>query len=52
MVAVVDLKERIVLKCLPTGRGTCGLTMTADERYVIASNDKDDSVSVIDTRID
>ena len=32
--------------------GTCGLTMTNDERYVIASNDQEDSISVIDTLTD
>lgn len=47
-VAVVDLKNRVVKKTIVTGRGTCGLTMTADELYVIASNDADDSISVID----
>lgn len=46
-VHVVDLKTRTVKTCIPTGNGTCGLTMTADERYVIASNDRDDSISVI-----
>lgn len=48
-VHVVDLDRRQVTRCIPTGRGTCGLTMTGDERYVIASNDRDDSISVIDT---
>ena len=52
LVAVVDLETRQPIKIIPTGRGTCGLTMTADERYVICSNDKDDSISVIDTETD
>ena len=51
-VAVVDLANRRVMKTIRTGRGTCGLTMTNDERYVIASNDQDDSISVIDTETD
>lgn len=51
-VAVVDLAGRRVRKMIRTGRGTCGMTMTNDERYVIASNDQDDSISVIDTRTD
>jgi DNA-binding beta-propeller fold protein YncE len=51
-VAVIDLAARKVRKMIRTGRGTCGLTMTNDERYVIASNDQDDSISVIDTKTD
>ena len=47
-VAVIDIEKRKIKKLIPTGHGTCGLTMTADEHYVIASNDKDDSISVID----
>lgn len=46
-VHVVDLEKRDIKNCIPTGRGTCGLTMTADEQYVIASNDSDDSISII-----
>ena len=51
-VAVVDLASREIIKTIPTGIGTCGLTMTNDERYVIASNDQEDSISVIDTESD
>ncbi len=51
-VAVIDVINRTILKTIETGVGTCGLTMTNDERYVIASNDQDDSISVIDTTID
>jgi hypothetical protein len=51
-VAVVDIARREVIKAIPTGGGSCGLTMSNDERYVIASNDQDDSISVIDTEID
>lgn len=51
-VAVIDLSARRVVKSIRTGSGTCGLTMTNNERYVIASNDQDDSISVIDTEID
>ncbi len=51
-VAVIDLARREVIRTIPTGSGTCGLTMTNDERYVIASNDQDDSISVIDTQTD
>jgi len=51
-VAVVDIARREVIKKIPTGSGTCGLTMTNNERYVIASNDQDDSISVIDTETD
>ena len=51
-VAVVLLENRLVYKMIQTGHGTCGLTMTNDERYVIASNDQDDSISVIDTESD
>jgi len=51
-VAVTDIAERRVLRNIPTGHGSCGLTMTNDERYVVASNDQDDSISVIDTASD
>lgn len=51
-VAVVLLENRLVHKMIQTGSGTCGLTMSNDERYVIASNDQDDSISVIDTETD
>jgi DNA-binding beta-propeller fold protein YncE len=51
-VAVIDIASRQVIKIIPTGRGTCGMTMTNDERYVIGSNDADDSISVIDTTTD
>ena len=51
-VAVIDIEKRSIVKTVPTGIGTCGLTMTNDERYVIASNDQDDSISVIDTGTD
>lgn len=51
-VVVTDIASRKIVKVIPTGNGTCGLTMTNDERYVIASNDQDDSVSVIDTQTD
>ena len=44
--------SRKVIRTIPTGKGTCGLTMSNDERYVIASNDDDDSISVIDTETD
>ena len=50
--AVIDVVARRVNKTVLTGRGTCGLTMTNDERHVIASNDQDDSISVIDTAVD
>lgn len=51
-VAVIDIPNKQILTTIPTGVGTCGLTMTGDERYVIASNDDDDSISVIDTLTD
>lgn len=51
-VAVIDIENRKLLRCITTGAGTCGLTMTKDERYVVASNDLDDSISVIDTEKD
>ncbi len=51
-VAVIDIRAREVIARIPTGKGTCGLTMSNDERYVIASNDDDDSISVIDTATD
>lgn len=51
-IAVVDIASRSVIKTIATGRGTCGMTMTNDERYVIGSNDADDSISVIDTTTD
>lgn len=51
-VAVIDVKNREIIKLIQTGIGTCGLTMTDDERYVVASNDQDDSISVIDTLTD
>ncbi len=51
-VAVIDIPNKKIIKTIETGIGTCGLTMTCDERYVIASNDNDDSISVIDTLID
>jgi len=51
-VAVTDIAARKVTRKIRTGSGTCGLTMTNDERYVVASNDQDDSISVIDTLTD
>ncbi len=51
-VAVIDIATRKIINTIQTGVGTCGLTMTSDERYVIASNDQDDSISVIDTATD
>lgn len=48
-VVVTDLAEREVVKSIWTGCGTCGLTMTNDRRYVVGSNDQDDTISVIDT---
>lgn len=50
-VAVIDIDSKSIVKTIKTGYGTCGLTMTQDERYVIASNDQDDSITVIDTEI-
>jgi len=49
---VIDIDKAEIIKEIETGRGTCGLTMTMDERYIIASNDQDDSISVIDTETD
>lgn len=51
-IAVTDIAARRVIGKIRTGCGTCGLTMTNDERYAVASNDQDDSISVIDTTID
>lgn len=51
-VAVIDVENRAISKIITTGFGTCGLTMTNDERYVVASNDGEDSISVIDTATD
>ncbi len=51
-VAVIDIEKKKIIGTIPTGVGTCGLTMTSDERYVIASNDMDDSITVIDTTTD
>jgi len=51
-VAVTDLTSKQITKTIPTMRGTCGLTMSNDERYCIASNDRDNAISVIDTVTD
>lgn len=51
-VAVTDLSARKVVGAIRTGTGTCGMTMTNDRRYAVASNDQDDSISVIDTTTD
>ena len=51
-IAVIDIASRSIRKLIPSGVGTCGLTMTDDERYVVASNDQDDSISVIDALTD
>ena len=51
-VTVTDIEKRMIIKSIPTGIGSCGLTMTNDERYAIVSNDRDDSISVIDTKTD
>ena len=51
-VAVIDIAKREIIKTITTGVGSCGLTMTNDERYVVVSNDQDNSISVIDTQID
>ena len=51
-VAVIDIASHKIAKIIPTGVGTCGLTMTNDERYVVCSNDQEGSISVIDTETD
>ncbi len=51
-VSVIDIPGKKILGTIETGVGSCGLTMTGDERYVACSNDQDDSISVIDTTID
>lgn len=51
-VAVISIEKHEIIKLIPTGTGSCGLTMTGDERYIIASNDQDDTISVIDTETD
>lgn len=51
-VAVIDIAKREIIGTVQTGVGSCGLTMTNDERYVVVSNDQDDSITVIDTTID
>ena len=51
-IVVIDIASRKIIKAITTGVGTCGLTMSNDERYVIASNDQDDSITVIDTVTD
>ena len=51
-IAVIDIASHKIAKIIPTGIGTCGLTMTNDERYVVCSNDQEGSISVIDTEID
>lgn len=51
-VAVIDVKTRGIISVIPCGGGTCGLTMSNDERYVIASNDRDDSITIIDSLTD
>jgi len=51
-VAVIDMEQRKIRKIIPTGVGTCGLTMTVDGRYLVASNGGDDSISVIDMATD
>ena len=50
--AVIDIEKRCIFGTIETGIGTCGLTMTNDEQYVVASNDRDDSISVVDTETD
>lgn len=51
-VSVVDIARREIVKTIPTGSGSCGMTMTNDERYAVVSSDQDDSISVIDTEVD
>ena len=51
-ITVTDIEKRQIIKTIPTLRGTCGLTMSNDERYCIASNDLDNAISVIDTHTD
>jgi len=51
-VAVTDLAALKVVKTIPALSGTCGLTMSCDERYVIASNDGSNAITIIDTLTD
>ncbi len=51
-VAIVSVAERRVVSTIATGAGTCGLTMSPDERFVIASADAEDAIYVIDTETD
>lgn len=48
-IAVTDIRQKKVINKILSGKGTCGLTMTGDKRYIIASNDGEASVTVIDT---
>jgi len=48
-VAITDIRQRRVIGKIASGRGTCGLTMSNDKRFVVASNDGEDSITVIDT---
>ena len=51
-VAVVSIAERRVVSTIATGAGTCGLTMSPEERFVIASADAEDAIYIIDTETD
>jgi hypothetical protein len=51
-VVVVGVARRAVVGTIPTGAGTCGLTMSDDERFAIASADADEAIAIIDTRTD
>ena len=48
--AVVDTRGRRVLGCIGTGDGSCGLTASPDGGTLYVSNDREDALSVIDTR--
>jgi len=48
--AIVDIKKREVVKTIPSGKGTCGLTMSCDQRYVFSSNDGENSITCLDVK--
>jgi WD40 repeat protein len=48
-IAVTDIIQRKVVNKIPSGKGTCGLTLSSDKRYAVASNDGEASVTVYDT---
>lgn len=48
--SIIHLASRQVVQTIPSGNGTCGLTMSAGQRYVFSSNDGEDAIVRLDMK--